>query len=258
MNSAEEHRQEILAKIASRTSSENAGRIVEALGQQGLIPHLHFLKDGGSTSVFSVDDSNLIFKVSANTKPDIPRVRLSRYTLRSYCSQTMKDDSTPRRETVLDLEPALTHDGVTRLHQEMLRYKLWTEEGLDFWDILPARSNPKEIKNTMLDRNGVPYQVDKDAVMPFRDIGNSYPPDGNGKRTDEQYLDYRANQLDEHGRPDALPTERFRQIKEACAKCDWPLNQAKKFNEQVDINTVKLFKRAFVSLQGPSAAASIV
>jgi hypothetical protein len=254
-------RDALVDKLHTRTSMHNAQRIADALDAHGLTEKLSFLRDGSTTSVFRIDGSNLVFKAYDCRNMKTPRVTHSRFILKNNCQATLSDPNERTEqgrpsEIILEIEPELTHSGVTLLHQEMLRYKFWTEEGLDFWDHMPARSYPNEIKNTMLDHRGVPYQIDEDAVRTFNDITNDYPPDANGRRNDEQYLHYRANSWDNYGRPDVIESAFFAKIVEACKKCDWPTKQDKIFDARTDHESVRIFANAFNAM-GPRTAFSV-
>jgi hypothetical protein len=242
----------LIAKLEYRTSTANAQRIAESLGD-ALISRMQFVKDGTSTSVFSIEGSNLVFKASDRQQEKNERISHSRFMPQANCRASVQDDvalddKNQPREAILEVEPEMSHDGVTRLHQEMLRYMLWTQEGLEFWDYLPATSNPSEIKNVMLDHRGVPYQIDDDAVRRFDDRWNQYPPDGDGKRSDEQYLHYRADSWNEMGRSDAIDTSYFQKIKAACAQCDWPVRQKALYEARIDRKTIAAFEQAFDAL----------
>jgi hypothetical protein len=253
-------KQALVEKLQTRTSLHNAQQIADALETHGLIEKLTFLRDGSTTSVFRIEGSNLVFKAYDCRTAKTPRVSHSRFILKNNCQANLSDskerteDGKPS-EVILEVEPELTHNGVTRLHQEMLRYKFWTQEGLDFWDHMPARSYPNEIKNTMLDHRGVPYQIDEDAVRPFDDRYNDYPPDADGKRSDAQYLNYRANSWNHYGKPDTIESKFFEQIVEACKKCDWPTKQDKIFDALTNHETVRMFANAF-SAMSPKIALS--
>jgi hypothetical protein len=254
-------RQALVEKLQTRTSIYNAQQIADALDAHELTENISFLRDGSTTSVFRIDGSNLVFKAYDCRNIKTPRISHSRFILKNNCQATLSDTSERAEagrpsEVILEVEPELTHSGVTELHQEMLRYKFWTEEGLDFWDHAPARSYPHEVKNTMLDHRGVPYQIDEDAVRSFDDKYNDYPPDENGKRSDAQYLHYRANSWNNYGSPDAIESAKFAKIVEACKKCEWPTKQDKIFDARTDHEAVRTFANAFNTMR-PRIAFSV-
>jgi hypothetical protein len=238
--------------LRTRTASDNAHRIATAMEESGLLDRLHFLKDGLSTSVFTIEGSNLVLKIFDQRRQKNAPLRPSRFTLQNREQLTLQDDS----PVSISLAPKLTDKGVTLLHQEMLRYKLWTEEGSDFWDILPSHSQPHEIKNVLLDASGVPYQIDSDAVRRFDDRYNKYPANGDGKRSDADYLRYRKDSFNRHGRSDAISAERFAAIAAACDACEWPLNQGKLLSDAADQNVLASFKTALRSLRTPQSLAA--
>lgn len=227
-------KQDFFDKVTTRTSDANAQAIADALEKAHLLDRLTFLKDGRSTSVFDIKDSGLVLKLFDRRTRANERIRNSRFQLSDYYRCIVKDHEanghTPPRatEVVVEIEPKLTDRGLAPIHQEMLRYELWTKEGREFKDILAPASNRHEIKNVMLDHRGVPYQIDEDAVAAFDDP--AYPANANGRRSDEQYLAWRADSLNEHGRPDTVSQEKFGQIKSACNACDWPVDQQELFD----------------------------
>ncbi|MFO0390054.1 MAG: hypothetical protein ACK502_10125 [Alphaproteobacteria bacterium] len=244
---------DFLEKVATRTSAVNARLITDALKNAGLLDQLEFMKDGQSASVFNIKDSGLVLKIFDRRIRKNPRIFTSKYHLHDYYRSILKDESTKDEkgnptEVVVEIEPKLTDVGVTKLHQEMLRYKLWTDEGIEFWDTLPPPSNLKEIKNVLIDHRGVPYQIDEDAAKFIDDKYNEYPADGNGRRTDEQYRAWRANQLDENGRLDSISSDKFMEIKESCSKADWPVDQHPIFDPQINFETLKKFSDAITAI----------
>jgi len=242
---------ELIAKLEERTSALNAQRIADALGDE-LIGKLHFTKSGMSATIFAIEGTHMVLKAADCRLEKNKRITHSRYMLREHCQAIVLDDSAisgqPPANIILEVKPALTHEGVTPLHQEVLRYQLWTQEGLEFWDHIPAASYPKEVKNVMLDHRGVPYQIDEDAVRPFDDRYNDYPPNHEGKRSDEQYLHMRANSWNHYGRPDAIGNDQFAKIKMLASQGDWPSNQTAVFGERTDHAIVEQFKDAFAVL----------
>jgi hypothetical protein len=243
-------------KILTRTSPANAKAITDALVNAGLLSSLTFLKDGQTTSVFDIKDSNMVLKIFDRRIRINPRIFGSKYQLQDDYRRILKDESEKDvknnpTEVVIEIEPQLTDKGITALHQEMLRYKLWTDEGVEFWDILPPPSNRHEIKNAMLDHRGVPYVIDEDATKIVQDT--SYPADANGKRTDEQYRDWRANNWDQHGRADIISDKKFSEIKDACIKCDWPEDQAPIFSSRINHQVLSKFREVFDEIPNISA-----
>lgn len=273
-------------KLASRYGEAVATRVLDALAAEHLAGRLRFLREGYSATVFEIEGSGLVLKIYQTTRvptlsdaafgrSDIANTKslsaitdadLLKQAVRApgrFCVQPLAravlTDAAPgdaggcEAQTVVEIAPKLTHAGVTRLHQECLRYKLWTEEGREFWDHLPAAGAPAEIKNVMLDARGVPYQIDSDAVRVFDDRWNAYPADANGRRSDAQYLQFRADCLDAQGKPDAMPAETFRRVAAACAQYDWPAQQAKAFSATVDAGVLAACRRA-VSVMQPQRA----
>lgn len=251
-------KEEFLEKLLTRTSRSNAESIADAFDAAGVLSNIHFLRDGQSASVFDIKGSNLVLKIFDRRTRINPRINDSRFQLRDNFRRILRDESEKDQkqnptEVVVEIEPKLTEQGLAILHQEMLRYKLWKDEGLDFLDIYPPESNPREVKNVMLDHRGVPYVIDEDATKRFEDKYNEYPPGPNGKRTDEQYRHYRADSLDRHGRPDVISDEKFAEIKKACALCDWPKDQKTIFDSQIDHDVLKQFSDIIRSLKDTPA-----
>lgn len=229
------------SELRSRADERTAERIIEALKDAGLLSQLQFLSDGKSASAFEIKESGLILKIIEKRQQVHSHNTSSRF-MPEYVYRGNFDG-----DIAIAIMPKLTEQGVTPLHQEMLRYQLWTREGREFWDIFPAESRPREIKNTMLDHRGVPYQIDEDAVKPFDDRYQEYPADGNGRRSDAQYLDYRANCWTQEGRPDILSPARFSEIKAACDQCEWKIRQSDLFEGHINRDVLQSWVEALES-----------
>lgn len=249
---------EFFDALRSRTSERLAQEVQDALGKAGLLTKLRFLKEGASATVFEIEGANLVLKLFDARQQKNPPVDHSRFVLHDEYRRVLTDASTRESagkpvELWIGIEPQLSDAGVTKLHQDIMRWKLWTEEGLEFWDHLPASGNRREIKNVMLDHRQVPYVMDKDAVKRFDDRYNDYPADGNGRRSDEQYRQYRADQFDEYGKPDGIPEATMKEMNAACSAYQWPVQQRGLFKDHVDRAVLRQFARALDAIPGHSA-----
>ncbi|MCE2926535.1 MAG: hypothetical protein LW823_02665 [Rickettsiales bacterium] len=246
---------EFREKIATRASTKNVDAIVAALKKHNLIEKLEFLADGTTTSVFEIKGSGLVLKFFDRRERKNERISGSRYHLRDYFRGILLDETAEPvngrlSEVVIEIEPKLSAEKLTTDHQEMVRYKLWTEEGIDFYDIWPPLSDRKAIKNVLLDARGVPYQIDEDASRKDDDYprGKKSKPIWE-KEKDKAYQDWRADQLDNYGKPDAISDEKLSRIKAACDACDWPVKQTEIFDPLIDHQKLDIFAGAFREIE---------
>ncbi len=65
------------------------------------------------------------------------------------------------------VSPYVEQQGVTKHHQDVLRYEIW-RRGDEFWDYLPPSAAPDTIKNVGLSKEGLPYVFDEAAVKKDR------------------------------------------------------------------------------------------